>query len=107
MNITGLAFKDKEALLGQVGRMYRRSKLRNRLCDDFKVREDPNAYINLEVAKEIDTILECMSELNAHIIKEEFLKERKRSWWQKTYSDSQYFQHKNNAMDEFLDCLYT
>ncbi|MEG2550584.1 MAG: hypothetical protein RSA06_07070 [Erysipelotrichaceae bacterium] len=48
-----------------------------------------------------------MSELNAHIIKEEFLKERKRSWWQKTYSDSQYFQLKNNAMDEFLDCLYT
>ncbi|MEF9961696.1 MAG: hypothetical protein RR863_05140 [Erysipelotrichaceae bacterium] len=106
MNTKALAFSEKEALLAQVGRMYRRSVLRNRLKDDFKVREDPYAYVNLEVEEEIERILNCMAEFNAHIIREEFLKERKRSWWQKTYSPSQFIDQKNNAMDEFLDCLY-
>lgn len=106
MKLDNLTFKDKEALLMRVGRMYRNSVLKNKLHAEFIVQEAESAYINLEVAGEINLILDHMPLDYARIIRQDFLEYRQRGWWKEYYTSSTYYRYKCKAMDTFLDCLY-
>lgn len=86
--------------------MYRHSVLRNKRLQEHIVKEETQAYINLEVEGQINMILAQMNEEYANIIALEFLWIEQENWWCEYYDSNTFYRLKSKAMDIFLDCLY-
>lgn len=87
-----MEFKNNEKLVRYYFRLRNRNTAVNSLCDT----EDN------ELVKAIDEILNSMKEDEKDILRNEYVLNYPRNWWQNYYSKSRYYRIKSNALRNFI-----
>ena len=125
-NIMALTFRQKQEVLEQIFREYRRDKFNLKRLENKNfypelnygiVREGKQGYQSgkskiehyvekkEEVENKIDMfeeIVALLSEENQKIIIHEFMNQAPNNWWMDYYSRSTYYRMKSRAMEELL-----
>ena len=71
-------------------------------------RKKPNNYVidsGVEFVEYIDRLLELLPPEYEKIIRNDYLNERNKKWWQEYFKKSTYYRRKSEAVKAFVDCV--
>lgn len=95
--------KNEEIML-YIARMYKDMK---KEVEENKLPRHHNYVLDrrVEFIEYIDRIVEMLPVEYERIIRNDYLNERNKKWWQEYFKKSTYYRRKSKAVEAFVDCV--
>lgn len=93
-----------EEVMNYIAKMYR--EIRKQMEEG--TRPKTKNYVldtGVEFVEYIDTLVDLLPIEYQRIIKNDFLQERNKKWWQEYFKKSTYYRRKSEAIALFVDCV--
>lgn len=106
MDFEKIQYSKKYDLLKQIGKMYRNCEINIEINEGFLIKEKPNLYKCVQVKGRVDVALRQLSNIEAFIIRKEFLENTSKHWYLDYFKEYDYDALQQKVANKFLHALY-